>query len=888
MLKDINNRRPDRQLERNLIFLAYAIMFMSLSLFAFFLYPQYALYILICVAAWNVLCILITIRILKVSEHAIGFGVMAAEILNDKTKYCRVDNSKGEAIIANRLAREYFKDMPVLEFFRKNIIDSNANKLDLQKLESAAGKLQEATVNLSINPHQNSVFVAEEWFSVSVKPIYLDKTDIFEGEYSLKKIHKESYLLWTIENITSYKNMEQVFAGEMSSLHNFLDFLPVGLYTCDSKGKIEYINNSLADWWQTDKNAAIGKSVDDFVAYKPELLHAANGVFNDNLMFKTAKGSAMAFVKQQNVRENLELKTRGVVIWDIPNDTALKDKLNLLTDKFEGLFDTAPIGIIFADKHLQILEINQYISRLFEQPADEILLRKLNVYFNDSTRAKLKEAQEEYSLNHEQEFHFSTTLKGSKTDKSDKNEKSVFVHICPIKAHYSSLSGEITGMVVYMEDITQKHDLEMQVAQAQKMQAFGQLAGGVAHDFNNLLTAVLCQCELLLQRHGVGDPSFTDLLELKNNVIRAAEVARQLLAISRKQPLNPKLMDVTESFMEIYSLLTRVSGERIAIQINHGTDLGYIRIDPPQFSQVMVNLAINARDAMNGKGTLTISTRAERLNKPHQFGGETIKPGEFVVISVSDTGCGIPPENLNRIFEPFFTTKRNTIDSGTGLGLAMVYGIVRQTEGFIKVDSKVGKGTTFDIYFPSYESSSTENVAVAEQPHEEIIRDKAGNAAMTMLLPDSASVADNKLILGMNVATFDSQRKLLCNPGEIKILFVEDEEAVRMVGTRGLKQKGFNVVDCVSAENALEHIEKGEKFDMMITDMVMPGMSGADLAKVMKEKQPDTLIILASGYSEEIARKELAGSSDFYFIGKPYSLGNLSKKVMEVLAERKN
>ena len=248
----------------------------------------------------------------------------------------------------------------------------------------------------------------------------------------------------------------------------------------------------------------------------------------------------------------------------------------------------------------------------------------------------------------------------------------------------------------------------------------------------------------------------------------------------------------------------------------------------------------------------------------------------------------IPPENLNRIFEPFFTTKRNTIDSGTGLGLAMVYGIVRQTEGFIKVDSKVGKGTTFDIYFPSYESSSTENVAVAEQPHEEIIRDKAGNAAMTMLLPDSASVADNKLILGMNVATFDSQRKLLCNPGEIKILFVEDEEAVRMVGTRGLKQKGFNVVDCVSAENALEHIEKGEKFDMMITDMVMPGMSGADLAKVMKEKQPDTLIILASGYSEEIARKELAGSSDFYFIGKPYSLGNLSEKVMEVLAERKN
>lgn len=285
MLGNINNRRPDRQLERNLVFLAYAIMFMSLSLFAFFIYPQYALYILICVAVWNILCILVTIRILKVSEHAIGFGAMAAEILNNKTTYYRVDNSKGEAIIANKLARAYFADLSVLEFLEKNIIDSAANKLDLQKLTAAVHKLQEVTVTLSINPHKDSVFVVEEWLRVSVKPIYLDKTDIFEGEFSLKKIHKESYILWSVENITSDKNMNQIFANEMSSLHNFLDFLPVGLYTCNQEGKIEYINNLLADWWHTDKNAAIGKRVDDFVAYKPELLHAANGTYHDNLMF---------------------------------------------------------------------------------------------------------------------------------------------------------------------------------------------------------------------------------------------------------------------------------------------------------------------------------------------------------------------------------------------------------------------------------------------------------------------------------------------------------------------------------------------------------------------------------------------------------------------------
>ena len=877
MLKDINNRRPDRQLERNLVFLAYAIMFMSLSLFALFIYPQYSIYTVMCVAVGNVLCILVTIRILKVSEHAIGFGAMAAEILNDKNKYCRVDNAKGEAIIANKPAQEYFQDQSVLAYLEKNIIRTDANKLDLQKLTAAVNKLQAVTVNLSVRPHQNSVFVAEEWLRVSVKPIYLNKTDIFEGEYSLKKICKETYILWTVENITSYKNMEQIFTGELTSLHNCLDFLPVGLYTCDSNGKIEYINNALADYLHTDKNAAIGKTIDFFVAHQAELLHAAGGSYSGNLLFKTARGNAEVFVKQQNVQENNEQKTRGVVIWGLPNDAELKEKLHCIGDNFEQLLSSAPIGIVFADKNGQIVQANAYIAKLFGCSADALTRRKLSALLNDEAKAKLKEAQDEYNLNNEKEYHFETTFKPT-----SKVSMNVHIHICPLKSYYGGLSGEITGMVVYLEDTTNKRDLEMQVAQAQKMQAFGQMAGGVAHDFNNLLTAVICQCELLLQRHGIGDPSFSDLIQIKNNVDRAAGIARQLLAISRKQPLNPKLVDISEAFMEINNLLSRMAGESTIFQINHGTDLGYVRIDPVQFSQVMLNLVMNARDAMNGKGKLTISTRAERLNVPFHFGTEVISPGDFVVISVSDTGCGIKPEHLEHIFEPFFTTKHNTIDSGSGLGLAMVYSIVHQMSGFIKVESQEGVGTTFEIYLPSYETADEENLP-QQQPKQDVFLDKSGKAALTAQ-PSAVQIGDDKLILGMNITAFDSQRKILCAPGEIKIIFVEDEDAVRVVGTRGLRQKGFNVVDCVSAENALEHIENGEKFDMMITDMVMPGMSGADLAKVMKQKQPNALIILASGYSEEIARKELAGSSDFFFLSKPYSLSNLSKKVMEVLA----
>ena len=876
MLKDINRRRPDRQLERNLVFLAYAIMLMSLSLFALFLYPQYTFYIIISIVVWNILCILITIRILKVSENAIGFGALAAEILNDKNKYNRIDNAMGVPILANKAALDYFKNDSVLDFLEHNIIDSAANKLDLQKLSSAVNKLQEATVRLSICPSKNSVFVAEEWLKVSVKPIYLNKADIFEDEFSLKKIRKETYIFWTVENITAYKNMEQVYQDEMSSLHNFLDFLPVGLYNCDGEGKIEYINDTFAGYLQIDKNDAVGKSVDSFVAYKPEQLHNNTGIFNGNIIFKTAAGNAEAFVRQQNVRENSELKTRGVVIWNLPNDNDLKNKLNELLDKFEWLFSTAPVGIIFADKQQKIIELNQQVEDIFEKSASEIKHKKICDYFKDEAKAKIKTAIAEYAQSKENSYDFEATLAFTK------EEKNIQIHLSPMTRHYSNQNGEIDGVIMYLTDTTNKRNLEMQVAQAQKMQAFGQLAGGVAHDFNNLLTAVIGYCDLLIQRHGVGDPSFSDLTQLKQNATRAAYVARQLLTISRKQPLNPKLLDVTEAFTEIDHLLSRLIGEQVRFQISFASDLGYIRVDPVQFSQVMLNLAINAKDAMNGKGTLSIVTRGERINEPYHFGADIINPGDFVVISVTDTGCGIPLENINRIFEPFFSTKKNIVGSGTGLGLAMVYSIVRQMEGFIKVHSELGKGTTFEIYLPAYESDKAEQVQ--QEPQKEIIRDKAGNAALETVLPIGGT--NQKPILGMNVSAFDSLRSLSVKSGEIKVLFVEDEKAVRTVGVRGLRRKGFDVVECISAENALEHIEKGEKFDMMITDMMMPGLSGAELAKIVHTKYPEMKIILASGYSEEIARKELAGSSDFYFMGKPYSLEDLHRKVQEVLTEK--
>lgn len=876
MLKDINNHRPDRQLERNLVFLAYAIMFMSLSVFALFIYPEYSLYIIISMVLWNIMCILITIRILQVSESAIGFGTLASEILNDRNRYCRIDNSKGEAILINKAAFDYFQDIPILQFLKDNMLDTQANAMDLQKLTSAVNKLQAATVIITVKPQNDSAFVLKEWLKIIVKPIYLSKTDIFEHEYSLNKIRKETYMFWSVENITAYKNMDEVFQKEMTTLHNFLDFLPVGLYSCDANGKIEYINNILAERLGTDKNKAIGRVIDDFVAYHAELLHQTNGEYSNNILFKTKDGNGEAFVRQSNIRENNELKTRGVVVWNLPNDEVLRQRLNLMNDKLEHMFKTLPLGIILTDKKMQILEINDYAANILGHQHNDLNGQKLSAYFSRDDVKKVIAAFKIQNVNGEL-YSFETVFKNGT------EEKNIRVSISTVENHLAQNIADGEGVLFYLQDTTNRRSLEMQVAQAQKMQAFGQMAGGVAHDFNNLLTAVVGYCDLLIRRHGIGDPSFADLIELKNNVTRAIEVARQLLTISRKQPLNPKLIEVTDAFADNEHLISRIVGEKIKLQINYGPDLGYIRVDTVQLSQVLLNLAINAKDAMNGEGMLTLTARVEHLNKPYQYGTEIIRPGDFAVLSVSDTGCGIPQENMERIFEPFFSTKKNVLNSGTGLGLSMVYAIVRQMEGFIKVSSELGKGTTFEIYLPSQDK--TDNTDKTETQKEKVILDKSGKAAMTTVANNLALDNDRKIILGLNIAEFDSQRSVLHNPGEIKILFVDDEDAVRIVGARGLKQKGYDVTDCISAENALEHIDAGEKFDLMITDMMMPGMSGAELANIMKEKSPKTIIILASGYSEEIARKELAGSQDFYFISKPYGLDDLNKKVKEVLAK---
>lgn len=402
--------------------------------------------------------------------------------------------------------------------------------------------------------------------------------------------------------------------------------------------------------------------------------------------------------------------------------------------------------------------------------------------------------------------------------------------------------GSAFGLILHFLDTTEQKNLEQQFAQSQKMQAVGQLAGGIAHDFNNLLTAMIGFCDLLLLRHSPGDESFADIMQIKQNANRAANLVRQLLAFSRQQTLQPRVLNVTDVLADLSNLLRRLIGANIQLAMVHGRELGKVRVDQSQLEQVIINLAVNARDAMPEGGKLSIATRNLTVRQPMRRGMEEVPAGDYVVIEAADTGSGIAPENLERIFEPFYTTKE--VGSGTGLGLSTVYGIVKQTGGFVFVDSNMGHGAAFTIYLP--EHVETETAAAATE------------------MPDDAEGPD---LTGVGT-----------------ILLVEDEDAVRLFSARALRAKGYKVMEARTGENALEMLEAvGEPVDLLITDAVMPEMDGPTLIKEIRGQRPDLKVICISGYAEDAFRKRLGESGDIDFLPKPFSLTQLAGKVKDVL-----
>jgi two-component system, cell cycle sensor histidine kinase and response regulator CckA len=408
------------------------------------------------------------------------------------------------------------------------------------------------------------------------------------------------------------------------------------------------------------------------------------------------------------------------------------------------------------------------------------------------------------------------------------------------------------AVLLSLVDTSEETRLKRQVAQATKMQAVGQLAGGVAHDFNNVLTAIIGYCDLMLLRHTPGDSDYDDIQQIRANSNRAASLTRQLLAFSRQQTLRPEVLQLPDVVSEVSQLMKRLLGEKIELRVRHDRDLGPVRADPQQLEQVIVNLAVNARDAIqsrvDGAGRLSLSTRRVAAADVRKMASEIVPVDDYTVLLVQDTGGGVPPELLGKIFEPFFTTKeqgRSGQMGGTGLGLSTVYGIVKQSGGFIFADNVLGRGgepegARFTIYFPVHRGGAPR---VAEREEEKAASEWAGGG---------------------------------------RVLLVEDEDMVRAVAERALTRAGYTVTPTADGEEGLAAVANGGEFDIVVSDVVMPGMDGPAMARAIRQVRPDMPVLFMSGYAEEQLRGEI-DMADMHFIAKPFSVQQIGDKVGAIM-----
>ena len=652
---------------------------------------------------------------------------------------------------------------------------------------------------------------------------------------------RPGHIIWRVEDVTAQRELEQVIRQEHETLFDFLEHAPVGFYSVNEDGRFLFVNQTLAEWLGFTPEEILGGNfrLRDFVVTAPS--HDAPpydpfeqaGQTNGEITLCGREGRTLqAFVSQTVVPANdgSGFRTRSVVR-DLTPEREWERQLRISERRFKRLFEDAPVGIALVDAAGHIAECNALLRRLGSPQNLELMGIPVLDLIADEDRAPTEDRMRRIAAGEDVSIPLQVRLAGA--------DRVVSL----VVSRAEDASGTPSGLILHFLDVTEVKKLELQFAQSQKMQAVGQLAGGIAHDFNNLLTAMIGFCDLLLLRHGPGDQSFADIMQIKQNANRAANLVRQLLAFSRRQTVQPKVIAVTDVLADISNLLRRLIGEKIELKMIHGRDLAAVKVDQGQFEQVIVNLAVNARDAMPRGGTLTIRTSNVANAEPVVRGVEEMPPGDYVLIEVGDSGIGIAGSELDRIFEPFYSTKE--VGAGTGLGLSTVHGIVKQAEGYVFVDSVVGEGTKFSIFLPRHRA---EEVAakVAAEP-------------MTGDLTGTGTV-----------------------------LLVEDEDAVRLFSARALRNKGYKVLEARGGETAIELIKSlPEPVDLLITDIVMPDMDGPALVEWVRERDPQMRVICISGYAEDTFRKRLAEASNIHFLPKPFSLEQLAGKVKEVLRQPK-
>ena len=659
------------------------------------------------------------------------------------------------------------------------------------------------------------------------------------------------YAVWSIADITRDRERQEDVFQELQHAIEYLDHAPCGFFSVSPSGDIVYVNATLANWLDYDlaEIGSGGLKLTDIVsgdgaalltAIAPVPGEVKTEVFDIDLRMRGGKTMPVRlYHKLAFGADGAPGASRTLVISRARDERA--DPQRAAEVRFMRFFDHTPMAIATVDRGGTVVRANARYAKLAqglnpEGAAGKSIFRAVNERDRHLVIAAINQAAEGQGDIPPVEV----LLDGAK-------ERWGQFFVTAVEED----ERETEAAIVYLLETTERRALENQINQSQKMDMVGQLAGGIAHDFNNVLSAIMMANDFLLNAHKPTDPSFQDIMQIKQNATRAATLVRQLLAFSRRQTLRPQVLDLGDALSDLTMLLRRLIGEKVKLDLVHGRDLWPVKVDVSQFEQVIVNLAVNARDAMPDGGMLTVRTANVTSEEAGQLAYKGMPAAEYVRIDISDTGTGIPADIVDKIFEPFFSTKE--VGKGTGLGLSTVYGIVKQTGGFIYVDSAAGKGTSFHIFLPRH------------HPEQEVQPEAAAANGGPKEPPAEAKPRTDLT-------------------GHGTILLVEDEEGLRSLNARGLRSRGYSVIEASNGVEALEALEeKNGAVDLVVSDVVMPEMDGPTLLKAMRGRNPDLKIIFVSGYAEDAFEKSLPENQQFAFLPKPFTLSQLVAAVKETM-----
>ncbi len=680
------------------------------------------------------------------------------------------------------------------------------------------------------------------WARITVRP-FAGPEGLLEGG-----LRQSRLVSWQIVDVTNEKSQEAERIGRLEASLAAFDAMPAGFMWVSGEGAIVHVNAAFEQWLGYPAGALRARSLGlaelagaeglRLLKHMAAIPEADQRIIDLDLTRKDSRIVALTLLVEP-VAGNAE---QGFTITAINRQTTGLVERGHQDVRASQFFQSAPFGIAALDAEGRIANCNTAFMQMVldGKPAQDVLASE--------ALSRTAEADERYKI----EAGLAEVLAGRgniqpiEITAGDNKQFTRRLYMSPLAAVQGGAAAAL-----YVMDATEQKTLESRVAQAQKMEAVGNLAGGIAHDFNNVLTAIIGFSDLLLQTHRPSDPAYRDIKNIQSAANRAAGLVKGLLGFSRKQTQRVSVFNVGELTSDMLPVLKTQCGEKIELKTHSERDLWYVRADSDQLYQVILNLVRNARDAMPNGGKLTINTRnvTERESqKMRDVVGFT--PGEYVLVEVADTGTGMSPEVMAKIFEPFFTTKG--VGKGTGLGLASVYGIVKQSGGFIQPESEIGKGTAFKIFLPRHFVEEGEEVANA--------------------MPESIAAAKKQL-------------KATDLTGTGRVLLVEDEVEVRQFAVRALRRQGYQVLEATDGVEALEIMAENEgMIDIVVSDVVMPEMDGPSLFKELRKRNPSIKVIFVSGYPNEAFRESM-GSDDFAFLPKPFSLPQLAAKVKEELAK---